>query len=77
MANVTSADEVVIVRGEGCEVFDRDGRRYLEAPPVSGIGHRPASLYSLQWLLECLLVGVDVLIHESHEVFLSSWTFSE
>jgi len=31
MANVTSADEVVIVRGEGCEVFDRGGRRYLDA----------------------------------------------
>ena len=31
MANVTSADEVVIVRGEGCEVTDRDGRRYLDA----------------------------------------------
>ena len=31
MANVTSADEVVIVRGEGCELFDRDGRRYLDA----------------------------------------------
>ena len=31
MANVTSADEVVIVRGEGCEVLDRDGRRYLDA----------------------------------------------
>jgi adenosylmethionine-8-amino-7-oxononanoate aminotransferase len=31
MANVTSADEVVIVRGEGCDVFDRDGRRYLDA----------------------------------------------
>jgi putrescine---pyruvate transaminase len=31
MANVTSADELVIVRGEGCEVLDRDGRRYLDA----------------------------------------------
>ena len=31
MANMTSADEVVIVRGEGCEVLDRDGRRYLDA----------------------------------------------
>jgi putrescine aminotransferase len=31
MANVTSADEVVVVRGEGCEVFDRDGRQYLDA----------------------------------------------
>jgi putrescine---pyruvate transaminase len=31
MANMTNADEVVIVRGEGCEVLDRDGRRYLDA----------------------------------------------
>lgn len=31
MANVTSADEVVIVRGVGCEVLDRDGRWYLDA----------------------------------------------
>lgn len=31
MANVTSADEVVVVRGEGCEVVDRYGRRYLDA----------------------------------------------
>ncbi len=31
MANVTPANEVVIVRGEGCEVYDRDGRRYLDA----------------------------------------------
>jgi putrescine---pyruvate transaminase len=31
MANVTPADEVVVVRGEGCAVYDRDGRRYLDA----------------------------------------------
>jgi len=31
MANVTSADEVVIVRGVGCEVMDREGRWYLDA----------------------------------------------
>lgn len=31
MANMDSADELVIVRGEGCEVFDRDGRGYLDA----------------------------------------------
>jgi putrescine---pyruvate transaminase len=31
MANVTPADEVVVVRGEGCEVYDRDDRRYLDA----------------------------------------------
>ena len=31
MANIDSADELVIVRGEGCEVFDRDGRGYLDA----------------------------------------------
>jgi putrescine---pyruvate transaminase len=31
MANMTGADEVVVVRGVGCEVFDRDGRRYLDA----------------------------------------------
>jgi len=31
MANVTAAEEVVVVRGEGCEVYDRDGRRYLDA----------------------------------------------
>ena len=31
MANVTSEDEVVIVRGAGCEVQDREGRWYLDA----------------------------------------------
>lgn len=31
MANVDSNEELVIVRGEGCEVFDRDGRGYLDA----------------------------------------------
>ncbi len=31
MANVTAAEEVVVVRGEGCEVYDKDGRRYLDA----------------------------------------------
>ncbi len=31
MANVTSEDEVVIVRGVGCEVLDREGRWYLDA----------------------------------------------
>lgn len=31
MANVTSADELVLVRGDGCEVVDRAGRRYLDA----------------------------------------------
>jgi 4-aminobutyrate aminotransferase-like enzyme len=27
--------EEVVVHGEGCEVFDRDGRRYLDAWPAS------------------------------------------
>jgi putrescine aminotransferase len=31
MADINSDDELVIVRGEGCEVFDRDGRGYLDA----------------------------------------------
>ncbi|MGF1471420.1 MAG: aspartate aminotransferase family protein [Rubrobacteraceae bacterium] len=31
MAAIDSADELVIVRGEGCEVFDREGRGYLDA----------------------------------------------
>lgn len=31
MANVASEDEVVIVRGVGCEVLDREGRWYLDA----------------------------------------------
>lgn len=31
MAHVTPEREVVIVRGEGCEVQDRDGQRYLDA----------------------------------------------
>jgi putrescine---pyruvate transaminase len=31
MAQVNREGEIVVVRGEGCEVFDRDGRRYLDA----------------------------------------------
>lgn len=31
MAEMDAEDELVIVRGEGCEVFDRDGKRYLDA----------------------------------------------
>ncbi|CAA9441624.1 MAG: hypothetical protein AVDCRST_MAG78-2500 [uncultured Rubrobacteraceae bacterium] len=31
MANVTSENEVVIVRGVGCEVLDQEGRWYLDA----------------------------------------------
>ena len=30
-AEMGTDDELVIVRGEGCEVFDRDGKRYLDA----------------------------------------------
>jgi putrescine aminotransferase len=31
MVEVVREGEVVVVRGEGCEIFDRDGRRYLDA----------------------------------------------
>ena len=51
MANVTSEDEVVIVRGAGCEVQDREGRWYLDA--TAGLWYCNAG-YGRQTIVEAV-----------------------